>query len=145
MYIDATSAVPRVPIQNASPKTYRYSKLQIIAQTTTMTGLTDGNGQNDNDQDHGQNQQQTTRLPPRTLLMPLRRPQFRTRSVRVIPRVLHIHTDDIQLFPLLVHHVADIAEELVQLADALLDIPDLGFPLDDELFLEVDFVLGSEA
>jgi hypothetical protein len=41
------------------------------------------------------------------------------------------------------HHVRNIAEQLIELADRLLDVADLGFALDDERFLEVDFVLWS--
>lgn len=61
--------------------------------------------------------------------------------MRIIPRILHIYADDIQLLPLLMHHVPYVAEELVQFPDALLDISDLGFSLDDELLLKVDFIL----
>jgi hypothetical protein len=39
----------------------------------------------------------------------------------------------------------DIPEQFVQLADALLDISDLGLALDDQGVLEVDLVLRGEA
>jgi len=34
-----------------------------------------------------------------------------------------------------------ISEQLVQFADGLLNVPDLGLALDDQRLLEVDFVL----
>ena len=37
-----------------------------------------------------------------------------------------------------------VSEQLVQLADTGLDIPDLGLPLDNQRFLKVDLVLRSE-
>jgi len=39
----------------------------------------------------------------------------------------------------------DIPEQFVQLADALLDVTDLGLALDDQGVLEVDLVLRGEA
>ena len=60
-------------------------------------------------------------------------------------RRLNIFLDDIELGPLLMHHVCDITKQLVELADRLLDIADLGLALDDEGFLEVDLVLVCEA
>lgn len=38
-------------------------------------------------------------------------------------------------------HVRDISEKFIQLADTLLDVPDLGLAFDDQRFLEVDFAL----
>lgn len=73
--------------------------------------------------------------------MPTRRPQLLIRIPRIIPRLRDILADHIQIRALLVHHVRHIAEQLVQLADTLLDIPDFGLALDDEGFLEVDLGL----
>ena len=56
-------------------------------------------------------------------------------------RVFDVLLDNVQLGALLVHHVGHVAEQLVELADRLLDIADFGFALDDHLFLEVDVVL----
>lgn len=67
------------------------------------------------------------------------------RASRRIVRRLNILLDDIELGPLLMHHVSDITKQLVELADRLLDIADLGLALDDEGFLEVDLVLVREA
>lgn len=39
----------------------------------------------------------------------------------------------------------DVAEQLVELADALLDVADLRLPLDDQGFLEINLVLVGEA
>lgn len=38
-----------------------------------------------------------------------------------------------------------IPKQLIQLANALLDIPDLSFAFDNQRVLKVDFVLGGEA
>lgn len=60
-------------------------------------------------------------------------------------RNLDIFFNNVQLRTLLMHHVRDISEQLVQFPHALFDVADLGFALDDEGFLEVDFVLVGEA
>lgn len=76
--------------------------------------------------------------------MPTRRPQLLIRIPRVVPRRRDILTNHIQIRALLVHHVRHIAEQLVELADALLDIANFGLALDNEGFLEVDFTLVGE-
>jgi hypothetical protein len=40
--------------------------------------------------------------------------------------------------------VGDVAEQLVELRDGLLDVPNLRLALDDERLLEVDFILRRE-
>jgi hypothetical protein len=60
---------------------------------------------------------------------------------RCVVRNFDILFDDVQLGALRVHHMRYVAEELVQLADGLLDVADLRLTLDDELLLEVDVVL----
>jgi hypothetical protein len=67
------------------------------------------------------------------------------RSLAGVMRDLDILFNNVQLRALLMHHVRDISEQLVQLSHALLDVADLGFALDDEGFLEVDLVLVGEA
>jgi len=65
-------------------------------------------------------------------------------TTRVV-RDFNVFLNDVELGALLVDHVRDVAEQLVELADRLLDIADLRLALDDEGFLEVDLVLVSEA
>jgi hypothetical protein len=60
---------------------------------------------------------------------------------RRVVRNLDVLFDNVELRSLLMHHMRHIAEQLVQLAHALLDIPDLGLALDDHVLLEVDFFL----
>lgn len=94
-----------------------------------------------NNEYHRQYQQQTTRFIPRRFLVPTRAPQLHIRLPRIPPHILHIGIDGIQLIPLLSNNMRHVSEQLVQLADTLLDVPDLGFPFYDEGFLEIDFIL----
>ena len=113
---------------------------------TRPSGLSiDHDGQNNDQQHHRQYDQQAKRLAPRILLIPIRTPQLEIRAPRVRRRVAHIHLDRVQHGALLVHNVRHVPEQLVQLPDALLDVPNLAFSLDDERFLEVDFVLRCKA
>lgn len=77
-------------------------------------------------------------------MIPIGAPQLHI-GLPCIPRhVLHVPTDRIQLRALLVHNMRHVAEQLVQLADTGLDIPDLSLSLDDQRFLKIDLVLRSE-
>jgi hypothetical protein len=67
------------------------------------------------------------------------------RALTRIMRRLHILLDYIQLRSLLMYHVRHISKQFIEFANTLLDVTDLGFALDDEGFLEVDFVLVGEA
>ena len=53
------------------------------------------------------------------------------RPLTCVMRSLDILFNDVQLRALLMHHVRDISEQLVQLSHALLDVADFGFALDD--------------
>ena len=64
--------------------------------------------------------------------------------LRIRRHILHVATNRVELAPLLVHNVRHVPEELVQLADALLNVPNLRFPLHDQRLLEIDFVLRGE-
>ena len=64
--------------------------------------------------------------------------------LRIRRHILHIPTNRVQLGPLLVHNVRHVPEQLIQLPDALLDIPNLRLPLHDQRVLEIDFVLRGE-
>lgn len=66
------------------------------------------------------------------------------RALRGIVCDLDVLFDNVKLGTLLVYHVCDIAEQLVELADGLLNVADLGFALNDERFLEVDVVLVGQ-
>lgn len=66
-------------------------------------------------------------------------------AARIRAHALDVLADDVELLALLVHHMGDVAEQLVELAHRLLDIADLGLTLDDERFLEVDLVLRRQA
>jgi hypothetical protein len=63
------------------------------------------------------------------------------RTLRRIVRDFDVFFNNVQLCTLLMHHVGNITEQLVQLADALLNVAYLGFALDDQRLLEVDFIL----
>jgi len=107
--------------------------------------LTHEHSQQDNRQNYRQNQQQHASLAPRILLIPRCTPQLHIRTPRIAPRVVHIRRNRIELLALLAHDMRDIPEQFVQLADALLDVTDLGLALDDQGVLEVDLVLRGEA
>jgi hypothetical protein len=115
-------------------------RCHIISSASAQNGR-----QYDNEQNDGQNQQQATRLTPCLLLIPTRRSQFKIRASRILHRVLHIILNDIERLALLSHNVRHIAEQLIQLANALLDIADLRLALDNQRLLEVDLVLWSES
>jgi hypothetical protein len=87
--------------------------------------------QHNHHQHHRHNQQQTTRLIPRILLIATRLRQLDIRTPRVITHILDINVDGVDGIALLTHDSGDIAEELVQLADALLDVADFRLALDD--------------
>lgn len=62
-------------------------------------------------------------------------------AARCIVGNFDVLLDDVELGALLVHHVRHIPEELVELANRLLDVSDLGLAFDDELLLKIDIVL----
>ena len=107
--------------------------------------LVEKDSQKDNDQHKGQDQQQDTSLAPRALLVITRLLEVDVRTARGIVRHLDVLLDDVELGALLVHHVRDVAEELVELADGLFDVADLRFAFDDELLLEIHLVLRCQA
>lgn len=64
---------------------------------------------------------------------------IRTASVARNP--IHIRIDSIHLATLLVDDMSHIPEQFIQFTNALLDVPDLGLPLNDQSLLEVDLLL----
>jgi hypothetical protein len=96
----------------------------------------------DNDhQNNGEDKQQNTRLTPCAFLVVTRLLQVCVCTYRRIVRRLDILLNDIKLRSLLMHHMRDITEQLIELADRLLDVADLRFALDDHGLLKVDLVL----
>lgn len=89
-------------------------------------------GQDDDEKHNSQYQQQTARFVPRGFLIPTRTSQLNICLSRIAPHVLHIRIDRVQLIPLLSDNVRHIPEQFVQLADALLDVSNLGLSLYDE-------------
>ena len=65
--------------------------------------------------------------------------------LRIARHILNVPADRVQLSALLVHNMGHIAEQLVQLPNALLDITYFRFPLNDQRLLEIHFVLRGEA
>lgn len=63
------------------------------------------------------------------------------RAAARIMRDLNVVRNMIEHAALLMHHMRHVPKQLVQLADRLLDVPDLRLALDDQRFLEIDFVL----
>ena len=53
--------------------------------------------------------------------------------------------DDVELRTLLMYHMRNIAEQLVQFANRLLNVADLRLALDDEGLLEIDLVLVRQS
>lgn len=126
-------------------KTRVKEKRKTIYIDARCCHLVQDDSKDNDDQDNGQDKQQNARLAPSTLLVVASLLKVYMRASRRIVRRLNILLDDIELGPLLMHHVSDITKQLVELADRLLDIADLGLALDDEGFLEVDLVLVREA
>ena len=60
---------------------------------------------------------------------------------RIHGYILYIAVNGIKLRALLVHNVRNVPKQLVQFAYTRLDIPDLGFPLHNQRFLEIHLVL----
>ena len=74
-------------------------------------------------------------------MVPGRRIELEMCRSCVVSCVLNNVYDDVQLLSLLMNHVRNIAIQLVQLANTLLDVADLALTLDNERLLEVDFLL----
>ena len=112
-----------------------------MIETPALPTSSEYHGQHYNNKDDGKNHQQTARLPPRTLLIPTRTSQLYICVLRIHCHILYVPAYRIELPSLLMHNMRHIPEQLVQLSDALLNIPDLRFPLHDQRVLEIYFVL----
>lgn len=103
--------------------------------------LVENNGENDNGQDDGQDEQQAAALITGSLLISCCLTVLDFGLPGVVAHVLHVVGNRVELFALFADNLRHLSEEHVQIADALLDVADLLFALDDESLLEVDLVL----
>ena len=62
----------------------------------------------------------------------------------VVPGLCDIGIDDVERRALLMDHVRDISEQLIELPDGLLDVSNLRLAFDDQAFLEIHFRLICE-
>ena len=98
-------------------------------------------GQNDNNQDNSQDDEQATGFGARIFLISAGTAELDVGTPSVLCHTFDVLADNIQLPALLTDDVSDIPEQLVQLADTLLDVADLVFAFDDKRLLEVHVVL----
>ena len=66
-------------------------------------------------------------------------------ALSVVSGAGNIVGDNVELTALVVDHMSDIPEQLVEFADGLFDVTNLGLALDDQGFLEVDIGLVGQA
>lgn len=129
----------------------RHKRSKEAAKTSRGTNaseerrLSENNSKNDNSQDDSQYHKQAACSVARIFLVPTGTTQLGIRTPCILGHVLDILADNVKLTALLVNDVRDITEQLVQLPNALLDVADLGFPLDDKRFLEVYLALVCQA
>lgn len=97
------------------------------------------NGEND-----GEDNEQTAALVPGGLLVPGSLGQLNHGAAGIISGDLYVVCDGVELLPLLAHDLRYLAEEHVEVANALLDVADLFLSFDNERLLEVDLVLRGK-
>ncbi len=102
---------------------------------------TKNNGQNDNRENDGEDEEQAAALVACCLLIPSGLPGLDVGLAGVVLHVLDVVGDGADTHVLLVDDLRHLPEQHVQVADALLDVANLLFPLDDKALLEVDLVL----
>lgn len=130
---------PATALSQASKRqSFKALKLQSLKASV------DKNGQQNNGQNHRQNQQQDAALVARRLLIARGLRRLRHGAARVVAHPLHVVGNRRQRLPLLGHNLVDLAEEHVDVTDAALNVLDLLLALDNQLFLEVDFVLRRQ-
>lgn len=71
--------------------------------------------------------------------------QLAISTLSVVSGTRDIIADNVELTALVVNHMSDISEQLVELAHRLLDVTDLGLTLNDQRLLEVDLRLICQA
>lgn len=116
-------------------------KKQIYPFKYVIECLTEGCGKNDDDQDDGKNDKEAARLISRVLLAPTRTAELDIRTAGVAGNILDILADGVDLGALLVNDMANISEQLIQFANALLYIANLRLAFDDQRLLEVHLAL----
>lgn len=109
------------------------------------TRLSKSSREHNDQKDHGKNYKEAASLVARILLVSTGATQFDIRPASVVRDILDIVADNVELAPLLMNNVGDIAKQFVEFADALLNVPDFRLPLDDERFLEIHLVLVRQA
>jgi len=130
----------------------RYPGCQVLcAQKMPMmlnacaTSLSQDDSRNDDNKHNRKDDQQTASLPPRILLISAGAPQLYIRMLRIRSHILHVPTYRIELSSLFVHDMRHISKQLIELSNALLDIPYLRFPLHNQGLLEVNFILRRQS
>lgn len=98
-------------------------------------------GQNNNREHDGEYEKQAAGLVSGVPLVTAGGAQVLVSTSGVVSCADHVVRDYVEGLALLVHHVCDVAEEFVQLADRLLDVANFGFTLDNEGLLEIDLGL----
>lgn len=103
--------------------------------------LPEDNCKHNNSKDNSKNYKETAGSVARILLISAGTAQLDIGASSVLGDILDIFADDIQLPSLFRNDVRNISEELVQLSDALFNVPDLCLTLDDQGLLEVHLTL----
>lgn len=107
--------------------------------------LPKNDSQDDDGQNYGEDNKQATSLVPRALLIPARTAQLPICAYGIGRDPVDVLTDNVQLAALLMNNMCNISEELIQFANALLNIANFGLTLNDKRFLEVYFVLVGKS
>jgi hypothetical protein len=87
--------------------------------------LVEEDSKNDDDENNGQDEQKNASLAPGALLVVARLLEVDVGATRGVVGNLYVLVNHVELGALLVNHVGDIAEQLVELADRLLNVADL--------------------
>jgi len=98
-------------------------------------------GQYNNQQNDRHDQQQTACFITGRLLISTRTSQLNVGAPCISQGVLNIDIDCINHVTLISDKMSDISEEFIQFSHGLFDLPDFPFSLDDEVLLEIHFVL----
>lgn len=120
---------------------YHEEEADISAQGRRSDALTEGCGQDNDHQNDRKDDEQTARFIACVLLIPTGTAELDIRAAGVTGNILDILADGIHLGTLLVDDMPNISEQLVQFANALLDVADLGLAFDDQRLLEVHLSL----
>lgn len=97
--------------------------------------------ENDDGEDDCQDEHQTTPLVASRLLVSRRLAKLYLSTPGIVTHIFHVIRNRSKLLALLGHNLSHLSEQHIEIADALLNVSDLLFTLDNERFLEVYFVL----